>query len=129
MSDGGPNFLYNVGGYYNVRGYSDMREFGRNMTFANFEWRPYLFEHRWKILWADLMVVQGCIFSDAGSAWGDSSLTGQSQESDFHPLWSAGLGLRVNMVKFAGAIARLDWARTISPDEGIGFSFGVGQFF
>jgi outer membrane translocation and assembly module TamA len=33
------------------------------------------------------------------------------------------------MVKFSGAILRLDLARTISPDEGLGFSFGIGQFF
>jgi hypothetical protein len=129
MNASGPNFLYNVGGYYNVRGYSDMRELGRDIAFTNLEWRPYLFRYRWQILDLDLMVVQGCIFTDAGSAWGDSSLIGQPQASEFHPLWSAGVGLRINMVKFAGAIMRLDVAQTLSPNEGIGGSFGVGQFF
>jgi outer membrane protein assembly factor BamA len=75
------------------------------------------------------MVVQGCLFTDAGSAWGDSSLTGETQAAQFHMLWSAGAGLRINMVKFAGAILRLDWAQTLSPNEGVGFSLGIGQFF
>jgi outer membrane protein assembly factor BamA len=129
MTSAGPNFLYQVGGYYNIRGYSDMREFGRDVAFTNLEWRPYLFRHRWDLFDLDLMVVQGCLFTDAGSAWGDSSLTGETQAAQFHMLWSAGAGLRINMVKFAGAILRLDWAQTLSPNEGVGFSLGIGQFF
>jgi outer membrane protein assembly factor BamA len=129
MTSSGPNFLYQVGGYYNIRGFSDMREFGRDNAFANLEWRPYLFRHRWQFLDLDLMVVQACLFTDAGSAWGDSSLTGEASAANFHLLWSAGAGLRVNMVRFAGAILRLDWAQTLSPNEGVGFSLGVGQFF
>jgi len=129
MGNGGPNYQYQVGGYYNVRGYADMREFGRRMAFTNLEYRPFIGSYRWQLFGIDLMAVQGCVFTDAGSAWGDSSLTGEAQAMIFRPLWSAGVGLRVNMVKFAGTIMRLDWARTISPDEGIGFSFGVGQFF
>jgi len=129
MTSAGPNFLYNLGGYYNVRGYSDMREVGRDMAFANLEWRPYLLRQRWNFLDLDLMVIQGCLFTDAGSAWGDSSLTGDPLAANFHLLWSAGAGLRVNWVKFAGAILRLDWAQTITPAEGVGFSFGIGQFF
>ena len=129
MTQGGPNFIYEVGGYYNVRGYVDLREFGRDVAFANFEWRPYLFRHRYDFLDLDLMVVQGCIFSDIGSAWGDSSLTGESAASVQKILWSAGAGLRIHWVRFAGAILRLDWAQTLSPNEGVGFSFGIGQFF
>jgi outer membrane protein assembly factor BamA len=129
LTNGGPNFIYQVGGYYNVRGYSDYREFGRDVAFTNLEWRPYLARHRWELLDLDLMVVQGCLFTDFGSAWGDPSLTGESAAQNFHLLWSAGAGLRINMVKFAGAILRLDWAQTLSPNEGVGFSFGVGQFF
>lgn len=129
MEEAAPNYLCQVGGYYNVRGYSDMREFGRHVAFANFEYRPFLFSYRWALFDADLMAVQAAFFTDTGSAWGNSSLTGEKRTDEVHPLWSAGVGLRVNMVKFAGAILRLDLARTISPDEGIGFSFGVGHFF
>ena len=129
LTQGGPNFIYQVGGYYNVRGYSDYREFGRDIAFTNLEWRPYLARHRWNLFDLDLMVLQGCLFTDLGSAWGDSSLTSESAAQNFHLLWSAGAGLRIHMVKFAGAIIRLDWAQTLSPYEGVGFSFGVGQFF
>jgi outer membrane protein assembly factor BamA len=129
MTSAGPNFIYQVGGYYNIRGYVDLREFGRDVAFTNLEWRPFLGKYRWELLDLDLMVIQGCLFSDVGSAWGDSSLTREAAAQNFHLLWSAGAGLRINMVKFAGAILRLDWAQTLSPAEGIGFSFGVGQFF
>lgn len=129
MEESGPNYLCQVGGYYNVRGYADLREFGRHVAVANFEYRPFLFGYRWKLVDADLMAVQAAFFSDVGSAWGNASLTGEKRADEIRPLWSAGAGLRINMVKFAGAILRLDVARTISPDEGTGFSFGVGQFF
>ena len=129
LEESAPNYLAQVGGYYNVRGYSDLRQFGRHLAVANFEYRPFLFGYRWSLFEADLMTVQAAFFSDVGSAWGNSSLTGERRADDLRPLWSAGLGLRINMVKFAGAILRLDFARTISPDEGLGFSFGIGQFF
>jgi outer membrane protein assembly factor BamA len=129
MGNGGPNYLYNVGGYHNVRGYSDMREFGRRMAFANVEYRPYLFSHRFELLNLDLMTIQGSLFSDVGSAWGDSALTGESAADAFRPLWSGGVGLRIKMVRFAAALLRLDFAQTISPAEGFGISFGIGQFF
>ena len=129
MGNGGPNYLYNVGGYYNVRGYSDMREFGRRTLIANVEYRPFIFSTHLNLFDVDLVAVQGCVFSDVGSAWGDASLTGETAAENFHPLWSAGGGLRVNFVKFAGAIVRLDLAQTINPNEGMGISFGVGQFF
>jgi len=116
-----------VGGYYNLRGYIDSREVGPYNMYSSVEYRPLLMTtHLWI---ADLLVIQGCLFTDAGSAWGDTTLTGES--ANLHPniLWSAGLGLRFNFLHFAGAILRLDAARTINPDEGFGISFGVGQFF
>jgi hypothetical protein len=64
-----------------------------------------------------------------GSAFGDSSLTGDQGTKNIDFLWSAGLGFRANFLHFAGAIIRFDLARTVHPDEGLGLSFGVGQFF
>jgi|GEM_PF-3304994 len=129
LSNGAPNYQLQVGGYYNLRGYADMREVGHSLVVANLEYRPYLARHRWELLDLDLMVIQGCLFSDVGSAWADSTLTGETQAQYFRPLWSVGTGLRINMVKFAGAIVRLDLAQTLIPNEGLGFSFGIGQFF
>ena len=129
MGSGGPSYLYEVGGYANVRGYPDLREVGRRIAYTNIEYRPFLFSHRWDFLGLDLMAVQGCLFSDFGAAWDDPTLTREEAARDFRPLWSVGSGLRINMVKFAGAILRFDLARTIKPDEGMDFSFGIGQFF
>jgi hypothetical protein len=124
-----PPYEYEVGGYYNLRGFADSREVGPYSLHGNIEYRPYITEGRWKFFDVDLVVLQSCIFTDFGSAWGDSTLTGDPSAKQANFLWSAGVGLRANFVKFAGAILRLDVARTIRPDEGIGVSFGIGQFF
>lgn len=122
-------YQYEVGGYSNLRGYINNRQSGPYTAYTNIEYRPLLFRYRFSEPWIDLVAVQGCIFSDVGSAWGDSTLTGDQGAKDINFLWSAGLGLRANFLHFAGATMRLDIARTVHPDEGLGLSFGVGQFF
>jgi len=122
-------YQFQVGGYTNVRGYIDNRQLGLYSTFANLEYRPKLFSTDIGLFDLGEAILQGCVFTDAGSAWGDSGLTGEAQNLQASFIWSAGVGIRLNFLHFAGAIMRLDVARTISPDEGSGFSFGVGQFF
>jgi outer membrane protein assembly factor BamA len=116
-----------VGGYSNVRGYSDARQTGPFSLVGNAEYRPYLKRFRLPII--EEVVIQGCVFTDTGSAWGDSTLTGESQLNGPNFLWSSGAGIRLNFLHFSNAITRFDIARTIRPDEGVGFSFGVNQFF
>lgn len=131
MSQAPPPYEYQVGGYSNLRGYANSRQTGPYIAVESIEYRPLIYKTRWSPLGIDLdwVVLQGCIFSDAGSAWGDATLTGDPGSQEFRPLWSAGAGVRLNFLHFAGAIMRLDFARTINPDEGWGVSFGVGQFF
>ena len=135
MSQAPAPYEYQVGGYLNLRGYSDSRQVGPYTALGNIEYRPFIYKHRFgRILDADLfdvdlVALQACIFSDFGSAWGDSTLTGDPGTQELNVLWSAGVGFRVNFLHYAGAILRLDLARTIRPDEGWGLSFGVGQFF
>jgi hypothetical protein len=124
-----PPYQFQVGGYSNVRGYIDSRQVGPYMFHANFEYRPLLYTDHWEFLSLDLVAIQGCVFTDVGSAWGDAVLTGDEGAKQINPLWSVGAGVRLNLVRFAGATARLDVARTIRPDEGWGMAFGVGQFF
>jgi hypothetical protein len=116
-----------VGGFSSVRGFSDNRQVGPRAASFNIEYRPYLFNLHFPLI--EKVVFQGCLFSDLGSAWGDNTLTGESNLNTPNILWSGGFGLRLNFLHFAGAIVRFDMARTIRPDEGLGFSFGVGQFF
>lgn len=122
-------YEFEVGGYTNVRGFITARQIGPYVTYSNVEYRPLLFKYRFKAPYIDLVAVQGCVFNDVGSAFGDSTLTGDQGAKNINLLWSAGLGLRANFLHFAGAIVRLDVARTVHPDEGLGLSFGVGQFF
>jgi hypothetical protein len=125
-----PPYEYTLGGYYNVRGFIDNRQIGHDMVHGSLEYRPLLFERNIPFFFdVGRVVVQGCIFTDGGSAWGDSVLTGDQALEKPRLLWSAGLGLRGNFLHFAGATVRLDVARTIQPDEGWGIAFGVGQFF
>jgi len=129
MSLAPPPYEYEVGGYANIRGYITDRQVGPYISYANMEYRPLLFKYRFSAPYIDLVAVQGCVFTDAGSAWGDSTLTGDQASKNINLLWSAGLGFRANFLHFAGAIIRMDLARTLHPDEGLGLSFGVGQFF
>ncbi len=61
--------------------------------------------------------------------WNSSDMIANRQVDAEQSLLSAGVGLRFNIQKFAGAIMRIDVARTIYPDEGVGLALGVGQFF
>jgi outer membrane protein assembly factor BamA len=93
------------------------------------EYRPYLWSDRFSFLGVDQIALQGCLFIDMGVLVNDSAAVHSELKNRSLGLLSAGLGLRLNFVRFAGAILRFDFARTISPDEGFGFSFGIGQFF
>lgn len=120
-------YLFHLGGYDTVRGFSTNRAVGEFYVNYNLEYRPYLFTARFPLI--DRVVFQGCLFQDMGNMWNSSNLaaTGRVNSSIF--LLSNGVGLRLNFLKFASAIVRLDVARTTVPDEGWGGGFGVGQFF
>jgi outer membrane protein assembly factor BamA len=119
-------YQYHLGGFDTVRGFSTTRFMGPYYLNANIEYRPLLAVTRISFLNLDQLAVQGVLFTDLGYIWadGNSPLGGASLA-----LASAGLGLRFNFVRFAGCIIRLDLAQTITPSEGMGLSFGVGQFF
>jgi outer membrane protein assembly factor BamA len=121
-------YQLHLGGFDSVRGYTAYRRLGIADFYTNIEYRPLLFTTRIKFLDTDLLVLQGNIFTDFGGIQSRTKdiLAGNTQ---FETLWSAGLGGRFFLVKYAGAIGRLDFARTISPNEGWAASLGVTQFF
>jgi hypothetical protein len=75
------------------------------------------------------VIFQGCVFQDLGLMWNSYDLLQTSRTNSRLFMLSEGAGLRLNFLRFAGAIVRIDLARTVTPDEGWGLSFGVGQFF
>ena len=114
-------YQFHLGGFDSVRGFSAFRSLGLYSGYGNLEYRPLLFHLRMSFLDIDHLIVQGNVFTDAGVISAGSS---ESQA-----LWSTGLGLRVHLVKYAGALLRMDLARTLFPSEGYGLSVGVQQFF
>ncbi len=119
--------LFRLGGYDSVRGFSTNRAVGRSYATSSLEFRPYLFR-----LSSDLtgeLVFQGCVFQDAAIMWNANQFQGVSMQAANLPLLSEGAGLRMNILRFSGAIARIDAAKAVSPDEGWDVSIGVGQFF
>lgn len=124
-----PPYQFLVGGYDSIRGFMTARQIGPYTLYNNIEYRPLLTFSGSSFLDAGPVAIQGCVFNDMGAAWGDSTLTRDSSAKNFNLLWSMGAGLRFNFIHFAGVIVRVDVARTLRPDEGLGVSFGVGQFF
>lgn len=120
-------YLFHLGGYDTVRGYSTFRAVGRYYVNNNLEYRPYLMRFSLPLLGE--IVTQGCLFQDFGEMWNSTDLTQTQRVNSRIALLSEGAGLRFNLMRFAGAIGRIDLARTIAPDEGWGLSLGVGQFF
>lgn len=121
-------YQFQLGGLERIRGYSANRFFGTSSISTNVEFRPILYSANvpfFKFLGErglGQVVVQGAGFTDFG--W-----IGSVQNSQYLGMVSMGAGLRIIFVNFARAILRVDVAQTISPNEGLGFSFGLGQFF
>jgi outer membrane protein assembly factor BamA len=120
-------YLFHLGGFDSTRGFSTYRAIGQMYVANSLEYRPYL--TRFSIYFIDQIVVQGCLFQDFGVMWNSSDYQTSNRLNSRLVLLSEGIGIRLNFLKFAGAIGRLDLAKTITPNEGWGFSFGVGQFF
>ena len=121
-----------LGGFDSVRGFGLNRVISLDTARANLEYRFTLL--KWKIPFFDIdrVILQSCAFLDAGYGWNVAQIdpvTGKNTQNESAILYSAGAGLRAIFVHFANAIARLDFARAIRPDEGFNISFGVGQFF
>jgi len=127
MSSAPLAYQFHLGGFDTVRGFGSARMMGNLYANANLEFRPTLFQHRFSWSLLDWVVLQGCAFTDMG--WMYNGLNSELTPVNHLALASAGLGIRMIFVKYSNAIIRLDWARTITPDEGLGFSFGIGQFF
>jgi len=127
MSKAPVPYLFHLGGFDTVRGFSTNRAVGRYYINDNLEYRPYLLRLFLPLLGE--VVSQGNVFTDGGIMWSSSDLAETRQVSSSLALLSAGAGLRLNFLRFAGAIMRLDVAKTITPNEGWGVSLGVGQFF
>jgi outer membrane protein assembly factor BamA len=126
LTDAPYPYRYHLGGYDTVRGFNTYRFIGSYYVSTNIEYRPLLAVDRFSFFDLDQIALQGCVFVDAGYIW---STPNSPQGGSSLGMLSAGVGLRINFVRFAGAIIRMDLARTVTPDEGFGFSFGVGQFF
>jgi outer membrane protein assembly factor BamA len=116
MSDAPTPYQFRLGGFDSVRGFSMNRAIGTKYLYGNFEYRPTLLTHRFNWSALDFVAVQGCLFLDSGWMPGIT-------------LISAGAGIRLILVRFSGAIIRMDYARTLSPSEGAELSFSIGQFF
>ena len=120
-------YLFRLGGYDTVRGFSTNRALGRYYAINSLEYRPYL--TRFSLPLVGQTIVQGAVFEDGGMMWNSNDLSQSAEVNSQRGLLSAGVGLRLNVLRFAGAIMRIDAAQTISPSEGFGISLGVGQFF
>jgi outer membrane protein assembly factor BamA len=120
-------YLFRLGGYDTVRGFSTNRAIGRYYLNANLEYRAYIARY-YSWLTGDI-VFQSCIFQDMAQMWNSADLQQSRRVNSSLGLLSDGIGMRFNFQRFAGAILRLDFARTVIPNEGWGVAFGVGQFF
>ena len=120
-------YLFRLGGYDTVRGFSTNRALGQYYAINSLEYRPYL--TRFSLPLIGQTIVQGAVFEDGGMMWNSNDLSQSTEVNSQRGLLSAGVGFRFNVLRFAGAIMRIDAAQTISPSEGFGISLGVGQFF
>lgn len=120
-------YLFRLGGYDTVRGFSTNRAMGRYYVNDSLEYRPYL--TRFKIPFAGETVLQGNLFTDGALMWNSADLSKTRLVNSEISLLSVGAGVRFNFLRFAGAIVRIDFAKTITPEEGWGSAIGVGQFF
>jgi outer membrane protein assembly factor BamA len=120
-------YLFRLGGYDTVRGFTTNRAIGRYYFDHTLEYRPYL-TRLFLPLFGEA-VIQGALFEDAAFMWDSSDLSQTRRINSEISLFSAGFGIRINLLRFAGCILRLDAAKTLSPSEGWGGSLGVGQFF
>ena len=111
-------YQFRIGGFDTVRGFGANRGIGTAYWNGNFEIRPTLLSGRIPV--AGLTALQGCLFTDAGWIEGAQGPLG---------LLSSGIGGRLIFAQFSNALIRIDLARTISPFEGAGLSFSLGQFF
>ena len=79
----------------------------------------------------DRVAVQLVGFTDLGVMEAPDSLKvlGDPNYEGLHGLWSAGAGIRLNILRLAGSVVRLDFAHTLMQIEGWAFIFGFYQFF
>jgi len=120
-------YLFRLGGYDTVRGFSTNRAMGRYYINDSIEYRPYL--ARFKIPLAGETVLQGNLFTDGAVMWNSTNLAQTRLVDSEISLLSVGAGVRFNFLRFAGAVVRIDFAKTVTPEEGWGSAIGVGQFF
>jgi len=85
-----------------------------------------LFSQRFPLI--DRVVVQGAFLPTRALHGEIPRSTGDPTNFQADFLWSAALAFRFNFLYFAGAIMRIDLARTIHPDEGLGLSSGGSVF-
>ena len=121
-------YQFRLGGYDTVRGFTTNRAIGRLYAANNLEFRPYLFRFESEL--TGQLILQGCLFQDFGYMRDANSFTGStaSQKRDL-VLLSEGVGIRFNVLRFSGAILRIDGAKAVVPDEGWDVSVTFGQFF
>lgn len=120
-------YLFRLGGYDSVRGFSTNRALGRYYINESLEYRPCL--TRFKIPLVGETVLQGNLFTDGAVMWNSTNLAQTRLVDSEISLLSVGAGVRFNFLRFAGAIVRIDFAKTVTPEEGWGSAIGVGQFF
>lgn len=108
-----------MGGFDSIRGFFDGQFRGEHMWLANIEVRPTLIE---KPQW----VLQGNVFADYSKTWDAVSF---GTDGFHNPFSSYGIGARIILPKVYRAVLRMDFAKTVTPVSGYGFSFGLQQFF
>ncbi len=126
------NEALSLGGLDSVRGYPGSRLLGRSELTLNGEWRFMAFHIPMNFLIdLDRLAVQFVGFTDLGLMESPDSLRelGDIRYAEIYGLWSAGLGIRLNILRLAGSVLRLDFAHTLVPLEGWAFIFGFNQFF
>lgn len=132
MGDAPLAYRFHLGGFDSVRGFDANRAIGSTYARGNIEFRDYLGSLKVPLFELDRVIFQDVAFFDSGKVWSigfqDPGTRIFSQGGDLF-LASAGIGIRAFFVRFSGATARLDFAKTITPTEGFGISFGAEQFF
>lgn len=116
-------YQFRLGGLDGVRGFATHRMIGPSFVSMNLEYRPILALHHFDAV--GLVTLQGCLFFDSGWVGSPPNPTPVQSLS----LTSAGVGFRIIVRKFASSMVRFDLAQTLAPSEGLGFAFGLGQFF
>ncbi|WGH74853.1 POTRA domain-containing protein [Tenacibaculum tangerinum] len=105
----------------NLRGVGILVDRGTGSIVLNTEYRYTLYERNW-------FVIQGNVFTDAGTWRLPGGELSDFIDSDNLRIYS-GIGVRLIHKKIFNAIFRIDYGHGLTKNASKGFVFGIGQYF